>query len=300
MTGATGIEELTPARHHGIHRCQLILRFAAGIPAPGGKDKICIQLGQTLGADVNSTAVRDGLNQRRECESCVTQHAPQRVVAVHGVDFALVGLYHRHGDVAGVDGRFQGVNLLLIATFKDLQPGFGARELCQLAVDLRRAAIEMIDTHRRGNFLQLFNRRVTGWFGDDQIRLCSGDGLDVDIRGADKFDVGVIKINARQHAAGAQKMATVRPRAPVACHWRHAELNQRNGDIQIVQRDNPLRVKGHSHLAVQIVGKRLRRLRRTHGKPHQQQHRKKYTHHHPLKSVPSLPEQQQEKRSANQ
>lgn len=87
MSGATGIQELTPARHHRIHRLQLILRFAARIPAPGGENEIRIQLRQPLGADVNASTFRDGLNQRREGEPGITQHTAQRVIAVHGVDF---------------------------------------------------------------------------------------------------------------------------------------------------------------------------------------------------------------------
>ena len=105
MPGSAGVEKLTPARHHRIHRRQLVLRFSAGVPAPGCKDKISIQLRQALGADVDAPALRDALNQRREPEPCVPQHAPKRVVAVHGVDFALIGLNHRDGQFARIDGR---------------------------------------------------------------------------------------------------------------------------------------------------------------------------------------------------
>ena len=158
----------------------------------------------------------------------------------------------------------------------------------------------MIDTHRRGNFLQLFHRGISRRLGNDQVRLCGGDGFNVDIRSADKLDVGIIEIDTRQHTAGAQKVAAVRSRAAVAGYRWHTQLNQRDGDIQVMQRDDPLRVKRHLHLTPQIVSERLRRLRRTHRKPYQQQHRNKYAHLSPLKSVPTLPEQQQEKRSANQ
>jgi hypothetical protein len=45
-------------------------------------------------------------------------------------------------------------------------------------------------------FSNLFYRRVTGRLGDDQVRLRGGDGFNVDIRSADEFDVGIIKIDA--------------------------------------------------------------------------------------------------------
>lgn len=48
MPGAAGVEELAPARHHRVHRRQLVLRLAAGIAAPGGEDEIGIQLWQAL------------------------------------------------------------------------------------------------------------------------------------------------------------------------------------------------------------------------------------------------------------
>ena len=158
----------------------------------------------------------------------------------------------------------------------------------------------MIDTHRRGNFFQLFDRRVAGRLGDDKIRLRRGDGFNIDIGGADECDVGIIKIDARQHAAGAQKMAAVRSGSAMAGNRRYAKLDQRNGDIQVVQGHNPLRVNRHHHFAVQVVSKRLRWLCGSCSKTHQHQHCKKYAHFYPLKSIPTLPEQQQEKRSANQ
>ncbi|MNU03869.1 hypothetical protein D3C72_2480570 [compost metagenome] len=55
----------------------------------------------------------------------------------------------------------------------------------------------MIDAHRRGNPRQLLNRRVPRRLGDNQIRFCGGNGFYIDIRCADKFDVGIIKIDAR-------------------------------------------------------------------------------------------------------
>ena len=156
------------------------------------------------------------------------------MVAVHGVDFPLISLNHRHGDFACVDSRLQRLDLFLIAAFKNLEPRLRARQLRQFAVDLRRAAVEMIDTHRRGYFFQLLHRRIAGRLGNDQIRFCRGDGLNVDIGSADKFDVGIIEVDAGQHAAGPQKVATVRSRAAMARHGRYAKLNQWNGDIQIV------------------------------------------------------------------
>ena len=152
MPAPAGSQELTPARHHRLHRRQLVLRFTARIPAPGSEDEIGIQLRQALGADVDAPSVRDGLNQWREFESGVAQNAAQRVVAVHGVDFPLIGLNHRYGDFARVDGRLQRLDLLLISPLQNLKPRLRSCQLSQLAVDFRRAAVEMIDAHRRGNF----------------------------------------------------------------------------------------------------------------------------------------------------
>ena len=153
---------------------------------------------------------------------------------MHGVNLPLIRLNHRHGHLAGINSRLQRLNLLLIAPLQNLESRLRSRQLSQLAVDLRRAAVEMIDAHRRGNFRQLFHRGVAGRLGNDQVRLCGGDGFNVDIGRTDKFNVGIIEVDAGQHAAGAQKVATVRPRAAMARHRRHAKLNQRNGDIQIV------------------------------------------------------------------
>lgn len=189
MPGTTGGKKLTPARHHGFHGRQLVLRFATGIAASGRKDKIGVQLRQTLGAHVNTATVRDAVDKRREGESGITQHAPQRMIAVHGGDFALVGLNDRNGDLLGVYRRFQCVKLFLIATFQNAQSRLRAGQLRQLAVDLRRAAVEMIDAHRGSDPRQLLNRRVTRRLGDNQIRFCGGNGFNIDIRCADKFDV---------------------------------------------------------------------------------------------------------------
>jgi hypothetical protein len=57
------------------------------------------------------------------------------VVAVHGVDFSLIRLNHRHGHLAGIDCRLQRLNLLLIAPLQNLQPRLRSRQLSQLAVD---------------------------------------------------------------------------------------------------------------------------------------------------------------------
>ena len=50
-------------------------------------------------------------------------------------------------------------------------------------------------------------------------------------------------------------MAAVGSGAAMAGDRRHAQLNQRNGDIEIVQRDNTLRMQRHGHRPPQIIGK---------------------------------------------
>ncbi len=79
--------------------------------------------------------------------------------------------------------------------------------------------------------------------GDNQIRLCGGYRFQIDIGGANKADIAVVEIDTGELGAGAQIVAAVRARPAVAGDRRHPELNQRNGNIEIVHRNNALRMQ---------------------------------------------------------
>ena len=110
------------------------------------------------------------------------------MVAVHGVDFPLISLNHRHGDFACVDSRLQRLDLFLIAAFKNRQLRLRSCKFCQLAIDFWRAPFEMINAHRGRNFFKLFNGRITGRFCDDQVRLCRHNRFNINISGTNKGD----------------------------------------------------------------------------------------------------------------
>ena len=78
---------------------------------------------------------------------------------------------------------------------------------------------------------------------DDQIRPGGGYRFQIDIGGANKADIAVVEIDAGELGAGSQVVATVRARPAVAGDRRRPELNQRNGNIEIVHRNNALRMQ---------------------------------------------------------
>lgn len=158
-------------------------------------------------------------------------------------DLAVVRLDHRDAVLRRVNHRFQLLDLLLIAALEDRQPRLGAGQLRQLAVNLRGAALQMVDAHRRGNLLQLLHRHVTAGLGDDQIRPGGGHRFQIDIGGANKADIAIVEIDAGELGAGAQIVAAVRPRPAVAGDGRRPELNQRNGNVEIVHRNDTLRME---------------------------------------------------------
>ena len=158
-------------------------------------------------------------------------------------DLAVVRLDHRDGVLRRVDHRFQLLDLFLITALKDRQPRLGAGQLGQLAVNLRGAALQMVDTHRRGNLLQLLHRHVAAGLGDDQFRPDGSHRFQIDIGCANKADIAVIEIDTGELGAGAQIVAAVRARAAVAGDRWYPELNQRNSNIEIVHRNNALRMQ---------------------------------------------------------
>ncbi len=79
--------------------------------------------------------------------------------------------------------------------------------------------------------------------GDDQIRPGGGYRFQIDIGGANKADIAVVEIDAGELGAGSQVVATVRARPAVAGDRRRPELNQRNGNIEIVHRNDTLRMQ---------------------------------------------------------
>ena len=58
-----------------------------------------------------------------------------------------------------------------------------------------------------------------------------------------KADIAVVEIDAGELGAGSQVVATVRARPAVAGDRRRPELNQRNGNIEIVHRNDTLRMQ---------------------------------------------------------
>jgi hypothetical protein len=117
-----------------------------------------------------------------------------------------------------------------------------------------------------GAIFQLLHRRVAGRLGNDQVRFAAA-------MASMSISAVPIKMSELSSKSTPVNMPLERRSGcrPVACGRgsprRYAKLNQRNGDIQIVYRDNPFRMNRHHHFAVQIVGKRLRRLRRTTANP---------------------------------
>ena len=64
-----------------------------------------------------------------------------------------------------------------------------------------------------------------------------------------KADIAVVEIDAGELGAGSQEVAAVRARPAVAGDRRRPELNQRNGNVEIVHRNDTLRMQRHGDRA---------------------------------------------------
>lgn len=229
-----GPHKVAPARHHRLHRLQLIVGLTAGIRTPGSKYVVGVQLRQPLGADVDALAVRDRLDQRRKAKARVAQRPAESVVAVVDGYLAAVGLDHRHADARRIQQRAELADLRPVAVIEHREARLRPGQIRQPLVNTRRAALQVIDADRRSDVLQPIGGHVAVRLGNDQVRLRRRDGLQVDIGAADELNIAVGEINAGQRGAGAQVVAAVRPGSPVAGDGRYPQFDQRNSNVEIV------------------------------------------------------------------
>ena len=243
------------ARHHRFQRLAGIFRRFQRIGAIGRKQEVCIQRRQFLRAHGGIVAFGNRIDALRKAEAGIAQNLAQRAIGMPAQHLAIDALDDIDADRVGIDQALDLGDLAVIAGFERRQPALRAGDVGQHLVHAHVLMQAVVQHQRRRNGLQLLERRALPGCGQDQIGLQSRHRLHIGRQIADKGNVGIVKVDAGQHLAGADERHAVRRGAAMAANGRYAQLQQRHGDDEIMQRHDAQRRSRYVDSAAGIIGK---------------------------------------------